>query len=101
MLTALTLGAWIAMRKAGRGEGILVLAVICALPLLLVRLIYSLLAIFSHDKTFSMVSGSTGAETASLCMSVLEEMGVVLIYLATGFKLSTLPSEAEHERTGK
>ena len=101
ILTLLTLGAWMAMRKKGRGEGLLVLAVLCALPLLWVRLIYSLLAIFSHLKTFSMASNSTSSETASLFMSVLEEMAVVLIYLATGLKVSALPEGPESSSAGK
>lgn len=101
MLTALTLFVWTAMRKASRAEGLLAVGVICALPFLWVRLIYSLLAIFSHLKTFSMVNKSTGAESASLFMSVLEEIFVVLIYLVVGLKLAAMPAEPEKAPTGK
>ncbi len=91
MLTALTLGACIAKRKTGEGEGLLVFAVMCALPFLFVRLLYALLSVFSHSKLLSPATGSTGSETAALFMSVLEEMIVVVIYIATGLKLSSVP----------
>lgn len=94
MLTGLTFGACLAKRKTGEGEGLLVLAVFCALPFLYVRLIYALLSVFAHSETFSLVTGSTSSETAALFMSVLEEMVVVVIYIATGLKLPAVPEGA-------
>ena len=94
MLTALTLGACIAKRRTGEGEGLLVFAVMCALPFLFVRLLYALLSVFSHSKLFSPVTGSTNSETAVLFMSVLQEMVIAVIYIATGLKLSSVPAGA-------
>ena len=94
LLIILAFGACLAKRKTGEGEGLLVLAVICALPFLCVRLLYSLLSVFSHSKTFSLAAESTESETTALFMSILEEMVVVVIYIATGLKLSAVPRGA-------
>ena len=91
VLVLLTVGAWWAKRKSSEGEGRLILAVICTLPFLAVRLLYSLLAAFSKSSTFNPVTGST---TAALLMSVLEEMFVVVIYISTGLKLPAVPAGA-------
>jgi hypothetical protein len=91
MLVILTFGACLAKRKTGEGEGILVFAVMCALPFIFLRLLYALLAAFSHLSCFNPV---TGSETVALFMSVLEEMVVVVIYIATGLKLSAVPAGA-------
>ena len=101
MLVALTFGACIAKRRTGQGEGLLVFAVLCALPFLAVRLLYSLLSSFSHSKTFSLATSSTRTETAALFMSVLEEMAVVVIYIATGLKLPPVPKGAADTPEGK
>ena len=100
MLTVLTFGACLAKRKTGEGEGLLVLAVLCALPFLFVRLLYTLLSAFSHSKTFNLATGSTNSETAELFMSVLEEMTVVVIYIATSLKLSAVPVGAANTPGG-
>ena len=91
MLVVLTFGACLAKRRTGEGEGILVFAVICALPFIFVRLLYALLGAFAHLHYFNPV---TGSRTAELFMSVLEEMVVVVIYIATGLKLSAVPAGA-------
>ena len=91
LLALLTAGACLAKRKTGEGEGLLVFAVMCALLPLSVRLLYSLLAVFSHLSTFSL---ATGSKTATLFMSVLEEMVVVVIYIVTGLKLPAVPKGA-------
>lgn len=93
VLTLLTFGACIVRKKTGDGEGLVVLVVLCALPFLWVRLIYSLLSAFGHWDTFKTFSGLDRAYDAELCMAVLEEMIVVAIYLAAGLKLKALPKE--------
>lgn len=90
MLVLLTLGAWYGKRRTGEGEGMLVLAVFCALPLILVRLLYAVLATFSHRHEFDP---ATASQTIQLFMSVIEEMAVVVIYLATGMKLPAVPAD--------
>jgi len=90
-LVLLTLGACLLKRKREQGEGALIMAVTCAIPFIFIRLLYSLLSAFSHDKTFNPV---TGSDTATLFMSVLPEMVAVVIYLATGLKLNVVPADA-------
>ena len=91
MLVALTFGACLAKRRTGEGKGLLVFAILCALPFIFVRLLYALLAAFAHLSSINPVIGS---RTAELFMSVLEEMVVVVIYIATGLKLSAVPAGA-------
>jgi len=91
LLAILTVGTCLAKRKTGEGEGLLVFAVMCALLPLSVRLLYSLLSVFSHLSIFNL---ATGSQTATLFMSVLEEMMVVVIYIATGLKLPAVPEGA-------
>lgn len=69
----------------------MIIAVAFALPFLLVRIIYSLIAVFGHDGDFEPGAGSTAAVTISLFMEVLEECAVVLIYVGTGLKLAAVP----------
>jgi hypothetical protein len=84
MLSALT--AWVWLRNKRLDEG----AVLIALPFLLIRLIYSLFSSFANSSVFGTATGST---TAALFMSTFEEMIVVVIYLATGLKLATVPKD--------
>lgn len=62
-------------------------AVLLALPFILVRLIYSLLSVFSHNHNFNLITGSVAV---LVVMRVLEEMIVVIIYLVIGWKTETL-----------
>lgn len=95
-IATLAMAAFVVHRRTAEGERILIASVLCAIPFLLVRLIYALVAIFNpHSKTFSLVHGN---QTVVLCMSVLEEMVVVLIYVIAGLKLPAV-SKYEHSRT--
>jgi hypothetical protein len=69
----------------------IMLAVILALPLILMRLIYSLLVVFHHDYDFNTVSGSV---VMWVLMAVMEEVLVVLIYLFVGWTSEAVPMEA-------
>ena len=69
------------------GETRIMWAVFIAMPLLLVRLIYSLLAIFDHSQRFSLISGSA---LIHALMAVVEEMLIILIYL--GVRWTLVPS---------
>jgi hypothetical protein len=91
LLCLLCATASIAARKTKRGEGQLIVAVAFALPYLLVRVVYSLIATFGHNVDFQIGNASTAAVTISLFMEVLEECVVVLIYIATGLKLAAVP----------
>ena len=63
------------------GEKRILLAIMAALPLLAVRILYSLLADFKHDSTFNIVDGNA---TVQLCMSIIEEMIVMVLFLVAG-----------------
>jgi len=66
-----------------RDEQRLVWAVLIALPFILVRVVYSIISVFSHNRHFNLITGSV---VIHVFMSVLEEMVVVIIYLAIGWK---------------
>ncbi|PWY93452.1 hypothetical protein BO94DRAFT_460067 [Aspergillus sclerotioniger CBS 115572] len=76
------------------GEHRLLLAVGISVPLLFVRLIYSLLSVFTHRSTFNMFTGNV---TVMLFMTVLEEIAIVVICLGVGVTLVARPRTAEYE----
>jgi len=80
----------IKVRNTPSGDRRLVWAVILAFPFILVRLIYSLISVFARNPRFSLVTGSV---IIHVFMSVLEEMIVVIIYLAVGWTVETLARE--------
>ncbi|ORY19753.1 hypothetical protein BCR34DRAFT_471557 [Clohesyomyces aquaticus] len=63
------------------------LAVIAALPFILVRLVYSALSVFIHNHLFNIVNGSV---VVLIIMAVAEEFIVVAIYLLLGFCVDSL-----------
>lgn len=81
---------------AEAGEKRLFYAVAIALPLLLIRLIYSCLSTFSTNVNFNLLKGNT---TALLCMALLEELVVVAVFETMGLSLKKLPKEAHVEAT--
>lgn len=80
------------LRDVPRFEGRVALGVLCAAPFLLVRLAYSVLAIFLHDHDFNLIDGSV---VILVCMRVLEEFIVVFIYIFLGFFLESLSPEEQ------
>lgn len=70
------------------GESRIVWAVLIAMPLILVRLIYTLLTVFHHDQTFNVVSSSV---ISLVFMAILEELVVILVYLVVGWTTDTAP----------
>jgi hypothetical protein len=72
------------LHHASSGEKRLVFAVILALPLILVRLIYSALVVFVHNHDFNILHGSV---VLLVVMAVVEEFIVVGIYLVCGFTM--------------
>jgi hypothetical protein len=98
LLLLLTASAYVACRKTGRGERKLLEVVALSLPVLLVRVIYSMLSVFSHDRVFSPLNGST---TVQLFLSNIEEMIVVLMYIWAGLKSSDLSESVVQQKTSK
>lgn len=93
ILLILTITACALYLKSRSGEKALVLAVLAALPFLLIRLLYSLIACFAHNASnFNFVTGSVAI---NLVMAVLEEIVVVAIYTITGIKQEVVPQEQQ------
>jgi hypothetical protein len=76
------------------GEHRLLGAVAISMPLLLVRLIYSILVIYVHSSTWNQLTGNV---TAMLIMSVLTELVIVAIYLGTGMTLHTHLTDVQYD----
>jgi hypothetical protein len=68
------------------------LAVALALPFLSVRLLYSVLSVFSHNHIFSV---ATGSSTVRLGMAVIEEFVVVAVYVMLGFFVDKLDASTK------
>lgn len=70
------------------------IAVMVALPLVAVRLCWSLIAVLAHNRDFSIYNGSVGLHVA---MSVVEEWLVVVDYVILGFCLQKLETDQQGE----
>jgi hypothetical protein len=66
------------------GENRLYLAVVLALPFLLVRLVYTGFSTFSYNPKFNILDGNT---TIFICMALIEELIIVIIFEAAGLTL--------------
>jgi hypothetical protein len=74
------------------------IAIMFALPFVLVRLIYSACSVFLHSHYFNVVPGSIPVMVA---MAVVEEFVVVAIYVALGFFVDKLDSNQQGTISGK
>ena len=74
------------------GEKRIVYAVLAALPLIAVRLLYSLLADFANNSTFNILFGNA---TVQLCMAIIEEMIVVVFFLIAGLLAPSFKSSPQ------
>ncbi|KAM3087311.1 hypothetical protein ACMFMG_001410 [Clarireedia jacksonii] len=66
------------------GEKRILLGIAIALPFLFVRLLYAIISTFTHSKRFNSFTGSV---TILLCMSLLMEFVVVVVYEGIGVTL--------------
>lgn len=80
----LTLMIWFRYNGIEHGEHRLLWAITISVPILLIRLLYSILSVFKHDSTFNLFTGNV---TVFLVMDVLEEIIVVYIMMITGLTL--------------
>ena len=85
LLSALVIITMKDVGNAPRGEKRLYFAVLAALPLLAVRMLWSILASFSNNSTFSIQSGKP---LVQLFMATLEEFGIVVMYTLAGLTIS-------------
>lgn len=101
-LTLLTTGAAIACCMSGQpGERRLLQAVAASLPFLLVRLIHSLLLVFSETFLVSAAESSTSSVLTELFMAKIEEMVVVLIFLLAGLHQHAVPERDDGSQSTK
>ncbi|KAG4439019.1 hypothetical protein IFR05_005483 [Cadophora sp. M221] len=68
--------------NAMKGEKRIYFAVLCALPFIAVRLLWSVLSAFSHSRDFSLTN--SGKPLIQLFMAVVEEFVVVCLYTLAG-----------------
>jgi hypothetical protein len=81
-----------------RDENRLYLAVVLALPFLLVRLVYTGFSTFSYNPKFNILDGNT---TIFICMALIEELIIIIIFEVAGLMLRR-QVEGEHlERAGQ
>lgn len=81
------ISAWASTAACGSlpaSERSTIYAVAAAVPLIFTRILFSALAVFLHDSTFSIVRGSTGVYVG---MIVVEEVLVVVMYVIVGWHL--------------
>ncbi|KFX88016.1 hypothetical protein O988_09188 [Pseudogymnoascus sp. VKM F-3808] len=81
-LTLITAGD---LHRAPAGERRVYIAVVVALPFIAVRLLWSILSVFTTFKSFSAAGGNTVVE---LCMALIEEFVVVVMYTIVGLTIS-------------
>lgn len=79
-------------RTQSNDEGVLLAAVVVALPLILVRLIYAYLGTWASDK--ARYSPFTGSLTLQITLSVWEEIAVSIVFIVVGFMVSRLPKDS-------
>ena len=77
------------IRNLPQGEKRILYVVLASLPLLVVRLLYSLIVDFANNSTFSIIDGNP---TVQLCMSIIEEFIVTCLFLIAGFMAPALDS---------
>ncbi|KAI4267266.1 MAG: hypothetical protein L6R38_008329 [Xanthoria sp. 2 TBL-2021] len=84
--TVICLLTLLALDAVAVGERIILSGVLIAIPFLFLRMVYSMLAVFRDSNKFAIVNGSA---TVQLCMAVMMEMIVVVIYCGTGLFAAT------------
>lgn len=88
-IVAFTMLTMTEARNLPQGEKRILYAVLASLPLLAVRLLYSLLADFADNSTFNILSGNA---TVQLCMAIIEEFIVSCLFILAGFMAPALDS---------
>jgi hypothetical protein len=89
LIVATTIILSFSVPHAEHGEKRLLVAVAISLPFILVRLVYGSISIFANTSDFNPVSGNA---TIYLCMALIMELCVVIIYETVGLTLRKLES---------
>jgi hypothetical protein len=90
LIVASAIILWFSASYGAQSERKLFYAVILALPFILVRLVYSSLSTFSHNKNFNLLEGSI---SVLVCVALLEEFVVVVAYITVGLIVNPVPKE--------
>lgn len=93
LLLILTIGATTGQKCTQRGETTLLCALVMALPLLLVRIVYLVILSFRPNTSF------TNSITAELLMAITEEMVIVLVYMWAGLLTSCVPKNIKEKKS--
>ena len=102
-LVAIVLGTVVLSKDVNRapsGEKRIWIAVAVSVPFLIVRMVYSAVGVFGQSRNFNSVTGSA---TILLCVALLEEAVVVLLYEGMGITLKKIvkpPSNGTSQRLG-
>ena len=94
--SAITAYTFAKIRAIARGETVLAFAVAASIPFVFVRCIYSLLAVFSNNPSFGILSGDVFVRAF---MSIFEEFVTVIFYLVAGLmvgKVADREAQAGH-----
>ncbi|KFZ19766.1 hypothetical protein V501_00499 [Pseudogymnoascus sp. VKM F-4519 (FW-2642)] len=81
---------------AEAGERQLGRVVAVSAPFLIVRTVYSVLGAFGNNLKFNILIGSV---PIYLCMAVLEEFAIFVLFIAVGFTLRVIPKDYEATST--
>ena len=96
ILSAITAFTLVKIRAIAKGETILAFAVAASIPFVFVRCIYALLAVFSGNPSFSILSGDIYIRAF---MAIFEEFVTVILYLVAGLmvgKVADREAQASH-----
>lgn len=85
-------------RAQSGGEGALISAVVVALPLILVRLIYAHLGTWTDDK--ARYGAFTGSLALQIALSVWEEIIVSIVFIVVGFVVPRMPKNGSGAGAG-
>ncbi|KAM7200249.1 hypothetical protein V8F33_003967 [Rhypophila sp. PSN 637] len=88
------------VKKAEKGERRLLLAVGVAIPFVLVRVVFSCMAVFGNNSDFSAFGGGTKYANYLLGMAIVMEMVCVVIFEGVGLTLRRRSKE-ESRRVGE
>lgn len=80
---------------AEHGEKRLIVAIAFSLPFLAVRLVYSIFSTFTTNKHFNLL---TGSPTVLLCVALIEEFIVVVLFEGVGLTLAKVEKPVEGTR---
>lgn len=93
-LTGLCVLTFSSFSQLAWGEKRILLAIVASLPLLAVRLLYTILADFENNSTFSILDGNA---TVQLCMAVIEEFIITIFLLVAGVLAPSLKDMQRHD----